>query len=131
MISREKLIEHIDRRFKTALRDVDEAIAFGDQETATVILHRADEISEILSIIEDMPSVWIPVTKGLPDVKYYGSRDVIVTCEGTKGYTWTQAAWFNGEMWFCAKTKEPLYGVNVTAWMPMPEPYKGDNDECI
>jgi len=67
---------------------------------------------EIQDILEGLPSAepeqrWIPVTERLPEA----TVSVIVT--STNGYVYTSRI-VSGE-W--------EYGGNVTAWMPLPEPY--------
>lgn len=70
---------------------------------------------------------WIPVTERLPDVwqhpgddEHVGEPiDFIVFIHGALIPT---TLWFNGESFF----DESGYLYNVTHWMPMPEPPKGD-----
>ena len=59
-----------------------------------------------------IPTGWIPVSKRLPKKYTY------TLWSATTGYV--RSDYFNGEFWEDAKK----YGYEVTAWMPLPEPYK-------
>ena len=72
----------------------------------------------IMEYIDELPSAepeqrWIPVTERLPEA----TVSVIVT--STNGYVYTSRI-VSGE-W--------EYGGNVTAWMPLPEPYKESSND--
>jgi len=86
----------------------------------------------IRKTIQELPSAqqWIPCSERLPKT----DNEVLITVFDTeddyvevyKGFYqdhewWTQ--WCHG----CLKIKDEPCGVNiVTAWMPLPEPYKGE-----
>lgn len=102
-----------------------------------------------LDLAEVMHGAWIPVGDGLPEntdpvnitwvnrnpEKYYADiKDVPFTATGH----YCNGRWF----WFSAVCQDYLneYGdcpsdriddsIEVTAWMPLPKPYKGGNDNA-
>ena len=72
---------------------------------------------------------WIPCSERLPDAEYGESDIVLATC----GYMnvkdtsvrWIKTLYFNGGNW-CYPTGE-TYEQKVYAWMPLPEPWRGDS----
>lgn len=63
---------------------------------------------------------WIPVTERLPNA---GERVLITVFNpdfDTPAYTSIDHLKANGEEWFLNSKSD------VTAWMPLPEPYKGE-----
>lgn len=109
----------IDR--KTAIEAIEKY--FGDLE----IQGRFD----ILSIIKKLPSAqpeprWIPVTEKLPEANEIDEKGFI------KAYLvqdarWMDVARWNGDVWIAWGYGTVLK--DVTAWMPLPEPWKGEADE--
>ena len=79
-----------------------------------------------MTAIKAVPSVeagWIPVTERLPN----GQEEVIVSCCDTSGdgsYNYTSCGWTtrDGEYWIV----DNEINYFVIAWMPLPEPYKGE-----
>lgn len=87
-----------------------------------------DERTTFKFMLTDAPAVdiprWIPVTEGLPA---YG-EDVLLSMNGDysigylvptydgRRYEWHHSGWF-------------YYFNEVDAWMPLPEPYKGGEEE--
>lgn len=70
------------------------------------------------------PQRWIPVSERLPK----DDEEVIVTClddSGDTPFRYTTVAWHYKGMWVCENERCPF----VTAWMPLPEPYKGGEHE--
>ena len=90
-------------------------------------LYRCDwktvkETMNIAQVINDLPSAepepkWIPVTEGLPED---GER-VLITHRGGVSF-----GWYNGVYWErgASTYHRPLQ--TVIAWMPLPEPYRGE-----
>lgn len=71
--------------------------------------------------VRDAPSAqqWIPCSERLPDE----DGDYIVT-DDSGGAIWVGATFFIRD-----DEGKPNWGlVNVTAWMPLPEPYKGESN---
>lgn len=73
---------------------------------------------------------WIPCSERLPFAEFGESDNVLTTC----GYRdvkdtsvrWIRLLYFNGGNW-CHPTGE-TYEQKVYAWMPLPEPYKEDDN---
>ena len=107
-------------------------------------------ISALQSIIEELPSAqkWTPVSKGLPeDLKpvniTYINEDPAPYYEHIKGIPFTATAIYyrGGWYWWSCTCADVLaeYGhsysdsmderIEVTAWMPLPEPHKGGDAE--
>lgn len=71
---------------------------------------------------------WIPVSEGLPKVK----QEVYVTVYFTEGDYGRAYGYIDGfGKWHLYSTVEGTLnsGYEVTAWMPLPEPYKGGDDK--
>lgn len=86
-------------------------------------------------VFEEVPNPephWIPVTERLPFAEYGESANVLATCrnreqESPDEYRWVRILYFNGGNW-CYPTGE-TYEQQVIAWMPLPDPWKGEQDE--
>lgn len=77
-------------------------------------------LSDGYAVICNLPSAqqWIPCSERLPD------NDESVLISNSHGVT---KAWWNGKFWTSIAIKKYK---TVTAWMPLPEPYKkGEQDE--
>ena len=70
--------------------------------------------------IEEQEPEWIPVSERLPNIHNY-YQDYLITTKnrivGTAFFTET-----NGIHWWSVE--------DVIAWMPLPEPYKAESDNC-
>ena len=77
------------------------------------------EASSVLRIINKQPPAdqWIPCSERLPEK----AGNYIVT---SKGCTWV-AIWFYYTWWGIEKR---CRWTDVEAWMPLPEPYRGDTN---
>ena len=80
----------------------------------------ADRIKRLPSA---QPERWIPVSERSPN----GQTEVIVSCVDDSGDTkfrYTSSGWVttDGEYWIVDNEINPF----VVAWMPMPDPYKGE-----
>ena len=83
------------------------------------VIHSMDYCDDILEMIESQPTIeqeqrWIPCSERLPD------NDEPVLISNSHGVT---KAWWNGRFWSSIAVKKYK---TVTAWMPLPEPYKGE-----
>lgn len=67
----------------------------------------------------DMNNGWIPVEERLPE----DERMVLVTCQTKKGIRSTNRAYYDGAFWHGSGSMS-----SVTAWCPLPEPYKPDEN---
>ena len=73
--------------------------------------------------ILDVPAVeerWIPCSERLPDMH----DEVLVTARGEVSIAWlyVDGKWRSNDM------PQPMFR-DIIAWMPLPEPYKGDRNE--
>jgi len=73
---------------------------------------------------------WIPCSEKLPFAEYGESQSVLTTCEHRNpdygdDYKWVELLYYNGGVW-CYPTGE-TYEERVIAWMPLPEPWKGES----
>lgn len=111
LISRQAAIDAADRADYTGL-------AVEDVKKVT---------DEVVKELKQLPSVqeqrWIPVTERLPN----GQEEVIVSCHDTSGdgsFDYTSSGWTttDGEYWIVDNEINHF----VVAWMPLPEPYKGE-----
>ena len=74
--------------------------------------------AELHDMVSMLPSAqqWIPCSERLPD------NDESVLISNSHGVT---KAWWNGRFWTSIAVKKYK---TVTAWMPLPEPYKGEQE---
>lgn len=92
----------------------------GDNYRANRIIDAADEYAE-------KESNWISVSERLPEAKYGESARLLVTkCwKDEENIRVVDEAYFNGSC-FCKPTGECISDAKILAWMPLPEPYKGE-----
>lgn len=70
------------------------------------------------------PERWIPVTEGLPEEK----KQVLVCDDGGFIYTAEGETRSDGEwQWYESAEYRPME--DVVAWMPLPDPWKGEEDD--
>ena len=62
---------------------------------------------------------WIPVSERVPD----NDDMVLVSCKTKKGVKSVNRAYWNGHYWCGSGSMS-----GVEAWMPLPDPYGGDDD---
>ena len=77
------------------------------RDIATIIENEQD-----MRVIERNAQQWIPCSERLPDIH----DEVLVTARGE-----VSIAWRSNDM------PQPMFG-DVIAWMPLPEPYKGEQE---
>ena len=81
------------------------------------------DIREMLDELEDLPSAqpeqrWIPVTERLPKVDNISKRVLVTTSWGV-----VKEAYYCVDHW---SIDDVDYKFSVAAWMPLPEPWKGE-----
>ena len=75
------------------------------------------------------PQEWIPCSERMPN----DSDDVLITIKGNNFVSdGTYAGYYSNRWWYMCEDGEvtdvPILA-NVIAWMPLPEPWKGADDE--
>lgn len=83
-------------------------------------------MNNIIALVEKQPKVseWIPVEKELPKDEF---RYLVMLSN-----CWQQVAFYDGENWVLVCDEDILvenYYRKVIAWMPLPVPYGGNEDE--
>ena len=118
----------------TAIRNMKGMAKFLCAEDDPEIQMEIKAYTDIANGVKDIPTIepepqWIPCSERLPEAEFGESKNVIVTCEwrhkevcGTA--RWIDKLYFNGGNW-CYPTGE-TYENRVIAWMPLPEPWKGE-----
>lgn len=101
---------------------------FGDEEEAT----RYHVLSWAIQAMK-ATQPWIPVSESLPKIgEHYVSEPCIVYCSnGAYGFAELEANIFGQVGWNCERDDEyhePLG--EVLAWMPLPGPWIGEEDEA-
>jgi len=80
--------------------------------------------------IDDMPTIeqpeqrWIPVTERLPE----DDTEVVVSCTDDSGdseFSYTTTGWHFKGLWVVGNERSYF----VRAWQPLPEPWKGEDNE--
>ena len=104
LIDADALIKFIDNRYDITWKDDYEG---GIKDACTDIL---EEINKMPTI---EPQQWIPCSERLPEER----QEVLVTVNNGAIYTDVDK-WISDSFWY--------HGHYVIAWMPLPEPYKGE-----
>ena len=76
----------------------------------------------------DRPQEWIPCSERLPDLNENGVSDMVLLCWSDGQMTvgaYQGDRTFVGQAWPTARDCR----VTVTAWQPLPKPWKGADDE--
>lgn len=71
---------------------------------------------------------WIPCIERLPEDR----RVVLVTAYWHEKYQVMEACYFEDDLWWCVPYNnigEHMQKLKPIAWMPLPEPYKGEGYE--
>lgn len=78
------------------------------------------DIDRIFKALEQEPK-WIPVNEKLPEER----KSVLVYAPE---YNNIYCAYLDGDTWFIFGGYGSYAVANVTAWMPLPSPYKGEQE---
>ena len=129
----EVMIENLE---KTKNRNASDPIAINCFECAEEHQQLAEWLKELKQLREQ--TRWIPVSERLPEKSEYGK--VLVTYIPSGGTLWTTViiAHYSDLMEIAKPSfhigevgKESFKNITkqVTAWMPLPQPYKGESEE--
>lgn len=93
-----------------------------DRETIKLLREQNEKLKEQLSSAQ-LEQRWIQCSERLPN----SQTEVIVSCRDDSAdtiYRYTASGWIttNGEYWIVDNEINPY----VVAWMPLPEPWKGE-----
>ena len=83
-----------------------------------------DDWREVIQIVTDAPTIapephWIPVEQALPE----DERNVLITYYDEITVGWYRAS---EDTWLIYEGDANVEPEEVTAWMPLPEPYRGE-----
>lgn len=101
------------------------ASLYDDTYDITIHCENKKEQDEVRKALENIPH-WIPVTQALPE------DDTVVLVCGKNGGIYT-AIYNNSKTWIRGwwKMNSKNHHCNPTAWMELPSPYKGENNDNI
>ena len=108
LIDADLLMRKCEKWLKPKAPDEDEIVSLADIAVSMIM-----EIEEQLTVYVN--DGWIPVEERLPE----DERMVLVTCQTKKGIRSTNRAYYDGTFWHGSGSMS-----SVTAWCPLPEPYK-------
>lgn len=94
------------------------AEAYDDTYDVTIHCESENEQKRVIGMLERYQG-WIPVEERLPE----DERMVLVTCQTKKGIRSTNRAYYDGAFWHGSGSMS-----SVTAWQPLPEPYKPEEN---
>ena len=138
-------------KYKEALNTIVDAIRDYVSYREFDLLLSENEISGAMALLRKLVNKadsfeWIPVTERLPEeyesdfAKYYGtdqwnntlwrakSKEVLVCFEYVDGSRSVRSSFTMDGKWNIER-KRVLHDLKVIAWMPMPEPYKENENE--
>lgn len=92
-----------------------------------------EELDAVITTLNELPSAqrWVSVSERLPKAEHGEGEDLLCQLENMRRIV----LYFDGGNW-CYPSGEPYIGVNyengwsnkVVAWMPLPEPWKGEDE---
>lgn len=122
LIDRQAAIYLLEHEIELSNRALDFAELVGtEREKFSWGLGLLESIAEDIKQLPSAEPRWIPVTERLPDKM----GTYLVTLDYKEHGTGVMSLWFHNEEigWDLRVADE------VTAWMPLPEPWKGEDDE--
>lgn len=98
----------------------EDGIAEAYDDTYDIVIHCESESEQkrVMGKLERYQG-WIPVEERLPE----DEKMVLVTCQTKKGIRSTNRAYYDGTFWHGSGSMS-----SVTAWQPLPEPYKPEEN---
>ena len=101
----------------------------GYRDTKAISIHKAIEIvkqeaEKFGTDINVVSNGWIPCSERLPEIDG-NTSDTVLVC-GSNGFLY-MAFWCDDLQWRfceCGMAKEPVLWTEITAWQPLPEPFK-------
>ena len=127
MIYRQAAIDEIEYEIEMINSALDSiTLDFNARER---LRQRRGEAREILNSIQQLPSAqpeqrWIPCSERLPekDGRYQVTRHDDVT-----NTEFIDILWYEDNLWW---NRHSTGNYAVTAWMPLPEPYRGEGEQA-
>lgn len=106
------------------INDVQRAGGFKDYNSYTYLFDQVDTMPEAK---EDTEPHWIPCSERLPETTDAVLTTYIVNGDRSRRYVEESSYYGNNGSWSSPWDEYRVAGtsVDVIAWMPMPEPYKG------
>lgn len=96
---------------------------YGTSYMATLLTRSADAIVMLSEKVREPKQEWIPCSEKLPE---NGEDYLTYSCD--EGYGWYQVlSYYDG--WNCTEHYKGDEIDSVTAWMPLPDPPKGADNE--
>lgn len=91
-------------------------------------------LEDIEEANEQYKNNWIPCSERLPKIYEDTCTSEIVLVQGYDkilDYEWQAMGWYAEEtkQWYfaeCKNTDKPINWIDIIAWQPLPEPYKGE-----
>ena len=123
LIRREDAIKAMEQRYEDILRTFKRKVKIGEK---AIVLDMIGCVKNLPSA--DRPQEWIPCSERLPDLNENGVSDMVLLCWSDGQMTvgaYQGGRTFVGQAWPTARDCR----VTVTAWQPLPTPWKGEDDE--
>ena len=106
---------------------LEDMLLFGEYDIIASSFSKADE-EKAYRAINDIPTVnrWIPCSERMPTMNEMRQSDCVLVFALDEN--WIGMAYYIGDGWAFAdaQTKPRLETVEITHWMPLPEPPKED-----
>ena len=110
---------------------LEDMLLFGEYDIIASSFSKADE-EKAYRAINDIPTVnrWIPCSERMPTMNEMRQSDCVLVFALDEN--WIGMAYYIGDGWAFAdaQTKPRLETVEITHWMPLPEPPKEDEEDA-